>query len=1400
MNKIFKTKWCTFKQCYIVCSELTKRAGKLSGSTLLLTCGILTSSFAIAETVTSETNGEIVAKEYSESVTVDDSLSITTTPASGVTWTIPKGLVVRGNKDVTINGDVDVNVTLASENNPKRSADSNASYGIAVGYEYNGGTSTDNANLTVNNATINVTNTANTKLGIVNFSGATAPAGHQLSGLKIYRTTGATPTFVSNGLLSINVTDNSTAKIGDYLAGIYISGDGSKATLNDSKITIVANGKHSAALKIGKPNLPNPAYSTEYQGASIISNGNMMLDTTQTTDSATVRLFGNKSSLIADSNSSSGEIHSGNSAIVFDVQDYDTTVTYIISDQVSRNENAVAQVVRLNNTIIDTTSETASLIKARAEMVSSIAVAFAGNKVAGWFNNGNFAATNAEFTLSGSQSKATAASKGWLVETEALDNGSKWRAATDGAVSSLTVNLKDQATAIGLMHKNSASATYSSTLDVNVSNNATWKLAKKEDLTDQRSTISSLNLSNSGTLDAGTNLTGSNAEYFVKLTSDGTTNNGTLTSTGGVITTANKITTDLLTVEGNYTGADSAKLTLDTKLMDGDEKSATAGSSTSDVLYITGDSGGTTDITINNIGGTGDLTKEGIKVVKVDGTSASDNFTLKGDGVVSNDSISVRAEKKHQFTYRLYQGTTNDSLGTNGIPSGTDTADIDTNDWYLRSTCTDGSHTVGSSVSSSKYDGLGCVGDDTIAIESGANIDKVEGAGGNDTITITGNAIVTGDVYGGNAGVDNSANSDGNDNITVSDTATISGSIYGQTGNDIITVTNTAKIVGSVNGGDGDDTFTWSDTSTITSFNGENGSDTATVSSTGYDGSQVLDGGDDTETADGYIDTLNLNSISVTANGSMLKNWETINLNNTTLNLVDSLQTSGNASNGLNINAGSTLSLAGTTATVTGQVTNSGTINLTSTSTATETLNITGNYTGNSGSTIKMNTNWNAPGDSNGSNSESDVLNISGTATGTTTVIPVKADGTENIIDGNVQQVYEIINTIPVITVGISGNTVFSGTASTTGASEAQLAKRTVNGTDQYYWTLAALPRPTPVPIFDNKVPAYVQTPWVNMEQAYAVLRTLHERRSENQILAWNNCNACEQSERDQTWVRLLGSSLETEGKTRLNFDLDTKGIQIGHDFAIKRTDEGGHRLTGIYGAYSRGDAKFYDKFRAQNGLVISDKLTGTVKTDMWSLGLTHTRYSPNGSYLDLVGQFSHIHNKYQSRNGVGQKQKGLSFILSAEAGHPFALNEHSLQGNGWLLEPQAQLIYQMVNLKSFTDKTAKTVDQPTQHGLRGRVGLRLAYNRTDAEKLYTNTFYVVANVWNDFVKPKAVHIGTDEVRERYASTWGEIGIGGQLPISKNSSIYADGRYERNLNGVKRSGYRGTIGYKYTWK
>ncbi|MHC5308462.1 autotransporter outer membrane beta-barrel domain-containing protein, partial [Bartonella sp. LJL80] len=113
-----------------------------------------------------------------------------------------------------------------------------------------------------------------------------------------------------------------------------------------------------------------------------------------------------------------------------------------------------------------------------------------------------------------------------------------------------------------------------------------------------------------------------------------------------------------LTVQGSYSG-NSGTIIFSTQL--GDDTSPT------DFLHITGNATGTTGVQVVNRGGLGALTSgDGIQLIKVDGSSSADNFSLKSDYSFEGQAAVVGGA----YAYSLYAGNkAGDFAG----------------DWYLRS-------------------------------------------------------------------------------------------------------------------------------------------------------------------------------------------------------------------------------------------------------------------------------------------------------------------------------------------------------------------------------------------------------------------------------------------------------------------------------------------------------------------------------------------------------------------------------------------------------------------------------------------------------------------------------------------------------------------------------------------
>lgn len=477
--------------------------------------------------------------------------------------------------------------------------------------------------------------------------------------------------------------------------------------------------------------------------------------------------------------------------------------------------------------------------------------------------------------------------------------------------------------------------------------------------------------------------------------------------------------------------------------------------------------------------------------------------------------------------------------------------------------------------------------------------------------------------------------------------------------------------------------------------------------------------------------------------------------------------------------------------------TNSGSITM-SNGVVGDVTTINGDYVG--GGQLLVDSEWNDP-----DAQKNDLLIINGTASGNTTVsAPGGIIG--DVTQGNVPK-----NggwTDPVVTVnGSDADQTFTGTAATTNAGQAQL---THHG-KSYYWTLTARKPGSDgdkgdVPILAPGVSGYVQMPHINREMGFSQMGQLHQRMGEQQTWAWDDCGAlCADDEGKnkptQWWGRLSFGELNQQGESRFGYESTGGFIQLGKDLDVKTSAERDHRHIGVMLTYSYGEHDFYDKYRAENGVISNDKHTGEGSTDMFSLGAYSTWYQSNGTYVDLVGNLSWIRNDYSSASG-NASQDGYGIGASVEVGRPWQLGD-----SNWLLEPQAQLSYQYVNLDSFDDDVRNISDQDGGT-LRGRLGLRLAWNADNGEQ-HTSTVYFKANLLHDFTgNDGEARIGADTIDEDFAATWGEIGVGSQFALSDALYLYGDVSYARSFNSDNqvyrstddgREAYSGRIGIRYLW-
>ena len=471
-------------------------------------------------------------------------------------------------------------------------------------------------------------------------------------------------------------------------------------------------------------------------------------------------------------------------------------------------------------------------------------------------------------------------------------------------------------------------------------------------------------------------------------------------------------------------------------------------------------------------------------------------------------------------------------------------------------------------------------------------------------------------------------------------------------------------------------------------------------------------------------------------------------------------------------------------------------------------LTLNGNYTGKDGF-IKMNTKWDSPGDEEGANSVSDLVHITGTAKGSTTVVPVAEDGTEAVIDGSIGSIAADLtkNTVPVVRADMESSEegAFTGVAKTTGAGELKLAHRVKDGKHEWFWTLTGLNK---TPNLDKRTPGYVQMPDVNSRMIGQILRTLHERRSENPRVLHEQRHMesypmsrvmyahHEEGDDHPFWAKVL-KDYGRHINDRFGYTLHTHGIQLGRDWNVKTKEDGSTSVNSGYVAYQHGYTSFQDNFNTDDqGKATTDLHTGDGKVQNISLGLTRTKYNKHEEYMDVAGQFSWLRNTYEAVGHDRETQSGWGFAGSIEFGHPYINRENDRRRI--IIEPQAQLVYSYAKLHGIHG-TDKEVSHGGHSNLVGRLGLRFSRDNYNKEGVATRTVYGVANVWRTFTKGNEIHIGQDVFRVSNGSTIGELGLGLQWRKNDRVYIYGDVRFERNLGGAYYKGYRGNVSVKYIW-
>lgn len=322
------------------------------------------------------------------------------------------------------------------------------------------------------------------------------------------------------------------------------------------------------------------------------------------------------------------------------------------------------------------------------------------------------------------------------------------------------------------------------------------------------------------------------------------------------------------------------------------------------------------------------------------------------------------------------------------------------------------------------------------------------------------------------------------------------------------------------------------------------------------------------------------------------------------------------------------------------------------------------------------------------------------------------------------------------------------------------------------------------------------------------LIDTLHERVGEEELLRQRENYDPERTGVNGAWVRALrhdgerdGGNLGIYGDRGPGFDYTFDVLQIGVDFYRSLGDDGGRKHAGGYLAYGRG------KGEVQHNLLDYDFHAGRDEFDARTVGGYWTGFSERGAYLDAVAQYTWYDLRAESTRLPAVFTNGDGIALSLEAGWPFRLGDDDNDGYdplGWRLEPQAQVVWQRVNIDDLVDSTARVRYDDGDSAV-GRLGARLS--RTGAGQnrsrdLRTNNAWLRGNVWHQFSGSPTTEFSSASGYVPFAAnlddTWAEVGIGGTWQVSDAGYLFADIDYTWSFDGNETI-WNGKVGMRWNW-
>ncbi|MFD4837385.1 autotransporter outer membrane beta-barrel domain-containing protein, partial [Achromobacter sp. NPDC058515] len=514
----------------------------------------------------------------------------------------------------------------------------------------------------------------------------------------------------------------------------------------------------------------------------------------------------------------------------------------------------------------------------------------------------------------------------------------------------------------------------------------------------------------------------------------------------------------------------------------------------------------------------------------------------------------------------------------------------------------------------------------------------------------------------------------------------------------------------------------------------------------------------------------------------------------------------------VNVAAAGTLDLNGLSQATAG-VANAGLINMGS-GTAPGTTLTTPNYAGQGGR-IAMNTYLGAD------DSPSDRLVINGgAASGSSSLIVSNAGGAGAVTTGNGILLVDAVNggatSASAFTLGNPGGYAAAGPYAYT------LYRSSVDGAGPQNWYLRSTvdcaaapgnpacqtpepptpplpplppdppgpPQPPAPPNYRPEVSTAVATPELALRYGSTFLDTLHERIGEERFLQPSTATGSD----SLAWGRLIGVTGDRNGSNSgilgsrgPDYDYKIYGLQSGVDLYRRANANGSMDHAGAYLAFGRATADVDH---------LDGRSAGQAAMNGVTLGGYWTHIGKDGWYVDAVAQGTRYDvDNGGSPAGYNLDTRGFGFAASLESGYPFRLNDE------WVIEPQAQLVFQNINLNDANDGAA-SIRFNDVDSLKGRVGVRLA-RTVELEPgqggKRVATTWLRASLVNEFLTNPTTEFSSQNgyvpFQADMKGTSVQLNLGADVGVRRNVSVYGSIGSEISLRGDGEN-FNGKLGVK----